>query len=108
MNPNEITGGCNLIVLERLRQVQEEGWSAEHDDQHGDGELVEAARAYCRAANGGYAGQYLRPNSGFAPADWPFERSSWKPGLDPIRNLVKAGALIAAEIDRLERAGGSG
>lgn len=34
---------------------------------------------------------------------WPFNRKEWKPSSDPIRNLVKAGALIAAEIDRLHR-----
>lgn len=35
------------------------------------------------------------------PHDWPFDPPSWKPGADRIRELVKAGALIAAEIDRL-------
>jgi hypothetical protein len=34
---------------------------------------------------------------------WPFEPASYKLSDDPIRNLTKAGALIAAEIDRLER-----
>jgi hypothetical protein len=34
---------------------------------------------------------------------WPWDPSWWKPSPDPIRNLVKAGALIAAEIDRLQR-----
>jgi hypothetical protein len=37
---------------------------------------------------------------------WPWEWSFWKPR-DPVRNLVIAGALIAAEIDRLQRKGGS-
>lgn len=32
---------------------------------------------------------------------WPFDAPSWKPSEDPIKNLVRAGALIAAEIDRL-------
>jgi hypothetical protein len=36
--------------------------------------------------------------------DWPWSKKWWKPSSDPIRNLVKAGALIAAEIDRLQRA----
>lgn len=36
-------------------------------------------------------------------ASWPFDASWWKPSNDPIRNLIKAGALIAAEIDRLQR-----
>jgi hypothetical protein len=33
---------------------------------------------------------------------WPWDESWWKPG-DRIRELAKAGALIAAEIDRLNR-----
>lgn len=37
------------------------------------------------------------------PDGWPFGQDWWKPSNDPIRNLVKAGALIAAEIDRLHR-----
>lgn len=36
-------------------------------------------------------------------AAWPWDENWWKPSLDPIRNLVKAGALLAAEIDRLQR-----
>ena len=39
------------------------------------------------------------------PADWwPWRNEDWKPSNDRVVNLVKAGALIAAEIDRLERA----
>ena len=37
------------------------------------------------------------------PDSWPWALGWWKPGTDPIRNLEKAGALIAAEIDRLLR-----
>jgi hypothetical protein len=36
------------------------------------------------------------------PANWPWEGEWWKPSTDPVRNLVKAGALIASEIDRLK------
>lgn len=39
------------------------------------------------------------------PSGWPFDPPSWKPG-DRVRELVKAGALIAAEIDRLIRTTG--
>jgi hypothetical protein len=35
------------------------------------------------------------------PIDWPWQPQDWKPGPDRIRELVKAGALVAAEIDRL-------
>ena len=36
------------------------------------------------------------------PDDWPWSDKWWKPK-DKIRDLVRAGALIAAEIDRLQR-----
>lgn len=36
-----------------------------------------------------------------ARTNWPWREESFKPSDDQIRNLTKAGALIAAEIDRL-------
>jgi len=64
--------------------------------------MVDAASSYAWAA----AKQVLR--EAFAqPFTWPWEASWWKPSDDPIRNLAKAGALIAAEIDRLQRKQGS-
>lgn len=94
--------GVELIASERSRQIGQEGWDASHDDRHIRGELLRAAL--------GYAARSLHllmgyPLSGLlAPVDWPWEFSWWKPSSDPIPNLVKAGALIAAEIDRLQRA----
>jgi hypothetical protein len=41
----------------------------------------------------------------FSPARWPWSQDWWKP-TNPRRDLVKAGALIAAEIERLDRATG--
>lgn len=79
--------GISQIAAERHRQQHEEGWTAEHDDQHTHGEL--AAAAAC----------YLAPERNL----WPFERRYYKPS-GRIYSLVKAGALIAAELDRLERA----
>lgn len=36
------------------------------------------------------------------PAEWPWDEMLWKPTPDDrIRELAKAGALIATEIDRL-------
>jgi hypothetical protein len=37
------------------------------------------------------------------PLAWPWAEKWWKPSEDQVRNLVKAGALIAAEIDRIQR-----
>jgi len=52
------------------------------------------------ALNGKLEGEFWKLSP---PAAWPWEWDQWKPSLDPIRNLEKAGALIAAEIDRLRR-----
>ena len=41
---------------------------------------------------------------GFYPDEWPWNITWWKPSTDPVRNLTKAGALIAAEIERIQRA----
>lgn len=83
--------GIKLIALERQRHRIEKGWTDEHDDTHVGGELVKAATSYIMA------------NSGcrrVSPTGWPWEIKSAD---TTIGNLVKAGALIAAEIDRLKR-----
>jgi len=80
--------GVRLILIERLRQIKTEGWSPEHDDQYTKFELLMAAEAYL---------------TGCAD-EWPWDPEWWKPTPgDRIKELVKAGALIAAEIDRLQR-----
>jgi len=95
--------GIQLIMEERERQISQEGWTPEHDDQHVHGELNRAAQRYAQLA----AVQVVNTAMpGMAPTGWPWESAWWKPSEDPRRNLVKAGALIAAEIDRLNRAVG--
>lgn len=87
--------GADLIAAERRRQIDEEGYAAYHDAAHETQELAVAAWCYL----GAYVGPLL-PDS--TPPDWPWDGTDWKPTLgDPVRRLVKAGALIAAEIDRL-------
>lgn len=92
--------GVELIRAERYRQQDKEGWTPEHDDQHINGELRDAAIAYAMVCNDEGAGECAAQD--IFPGDWG-EGGWWKPSDDPIRNLVKAGALIAAEIDRLQR-----
>lgn len=87
-------GAC-LIAAERARQMDAEGWTPEHDATHARGELADAAECYLHYRN--------RAGHPF-PADWPWASDWWKLSDDPVRNLVKAGALIAAEIDRLRAA----
>jgi hypothetical protein len=86
--------GAELIAAERQRQIDAEGWDAAHDDQHRRGELAAAARCYAE-----------QPISWDMPEEWPWDSDWWKPSHELTRNLVKAGALIAAEIDRLQRGG---
>lgn len=90
--------GVSLIAAERQRQMAVEGWTPEHDDEHKQEELLMAAYAYIAKAWSGPTVDMIVP-----PACWPWSRSWWKPSPDKTRNLVKAGALIAAEIDRLNR-----
>lgn len=93
-----VTGdGAAMIATERERQVAEEGWTPAHDDKHIRAELVAAAICYARTYTP-YPGSSVAGN-------WPWEQRWWKPG-SRIENLVKAGALIAAEIDRLKRRAG--
>ena len=89
--------GAELIEKERARQISDEGWTVEHDAEHVDGELLYAASCYLEAVI------FCSGERAHRITDWPWEESSWKPHDDPVRNLVKAGALIAAEIDRLTR-----
>lgn len=93
------TTGIDLIAVERKRQIEAEGWTAEHDDEHAPDALVHAARWY------EFVGRVPlgRRTSPSLPS-WPWETGWWKPSSDPIRNLVKAGALWQAEADRVERA----
>ena len=97
--------GAERIRYERWRQLVLKGFSFGYDDRHVDGELAMAALAY---VNAGLISQ-CRPNTSVVLSlpnnafGWPRGRSEWKPSDDPIENLVRAGALIAAEIDRLLR-----
>lgn len=104
--------GADLIAAERQRQIEVEGWTPEHDDDHDCGELNYAACAYLDWADAqakellddaDWREGVLR-NDEPVPHVWPWDASWFRPSDDLIRNLVKAGALIAAEIDRLQRA----
>lgn len=80
------------VLLERHRQIDVEGWTPEHDDEHDGGEMAWAAACYITATPEGFS-DYLQ---------WPWSAEWWKPR-DRRRNLVRAGALLLAEIERLDR-----
>ncbi|HCF3834982.1 TPA: hypothetical protein ACQQIX_007039, partial [Pseudomonas aeruginosa] len=92
------------VQAERRRQVEAEGWTPEHDDEHDSGEIACAAACYALppahpARIEGALGRYGRD-----PNIWPWTRDWWKPAPnDRRRELIKAGALVLAEIERLDR-----
>lgn len=114
--------GVEKIAAERERQVREEGWTPEHDDEHGWGQMALVAALFATPVK-------LYEQAHFANEvvyrdPWPWEQCWDKrfrcgerrvnPGNvvpDPatygdeeaVDLLAKAGALIAAEIDRRER-----
>ncbi|QEL64764.1 hypothetical protein OTERR_12880 [Oryzomicrobium terrae] len=89
----ELSAAAQDVLDERRRQIEDEGWPPEDDDRYIKRELSAAAECYVGAAS-------ARDE---CPAIWPWAREWWKPS-DYRRNLVKAGALILAEIERLDRA----
>lgn len=99
--------GLNDIAAERARQISKEGWSAAHDDTHTNGELATAAGVYALVAGSSDRHWIINGLSGndyiaAAMKLWPWDRSWFKPST-PRRDLIKAAALIVAEIDRLDR-----
>lgn len=81
--------GTELIAAERRRQIDVEGWTAEHDRKHSVLQLCASAAAYVMAEG---------PDAQM-PQGWPWGSQWWKPK-DRERNLVRAGALYLAAADR--------
>ncbi len=94
--------GTELIAEERIRQIDRKGWSADHDDEHEDGLLAQAGGCYAIKAAEKLGLSISKAYLNW-PSAWPFDKEYYRPE-EPIAQLVKAGALIAAEIDRLQRA----
>lgn len=81
---------ANAVLNERLRQIGAKGWTPEHDEEHSGRELSNAAACYA-------AGE---PLSGLWPNGWEFEAAG------RYRMLVKSGALVLAELERIDRSRG--
>jgi hypothetical protein len=109
--PGMVRGALDDITAERQRQISAEGWTIDHDDSHSEGEMACAAGIYALIAGSG-ATDYRNAYQGYSLNDylqaiidhyWPWDRKWFKP-TNRRRDLVKAGALIVAEIERLDRA----
>ena len=83
------------FLEEHVRQVDVEGYAPEHDDEHGDGSLAAAAACYAMHA-GGMPWELCEKY-------WPWEPHTFKPGT-PKRDMEKAGGLLVAEWQRVQRA----
>jgi len=111
--------GAELITKERQRQIEKEGWTAEHDDEYTDGSLALVAALYATPELLYKRIDFVNQVSFIDP--WPWD-AGWDKRPHPgngnvvrdnspfyvsrderIRQLEKAGALVAAEIDRLLR-----
>lgn len=88
------------IADERRRQITVEGWQPHHDDKYLEGELALAAASYAWYAGLSETQRSCCPQP--SPPFWPWALDAWKPG-SRRRELIKAAALIVAEIERQDR-----
>jgi len=84
------------VAAERRRQIEVEGWTPKHDDAHDASEMALAAAAYILFGKGSHNPQAT------APSMWPWAQSWWKPK-DRRRDLIRALALLTAEVERIDR-----
>lgn len=104
------------IARERERQMAVEGWTREHDDTHSRGEMAAAAASYAINHHAHLLPEFANPNHinacegptlhttmVHANAVWPWSNKWWKPK-NSRRDLIRAAALLVAELERLDRA----
>lgn len=88
------------VIAERRRQIKVEGWTPEHDDEHFNGEMATAAACYAIGQIITIKGSVARRTPDWSL--WPWNMKWWKPK-DRRRDLVRAAALLIAEIERIDR-----
>lgn len=106
-NGPEISRACADVLAEQRRQIEADGWTPERDDSHALGELGLAAALYALPYDARVGGEPLIEQAAHIHLDMALEIAcGWtiKPETDPRKRLVKAGALILAEIERFDRA----
>lgn len=94
----DLTDAASAVLGERQRQIEAEGWTPTHDDEHTSGEMAMAAACYATASLVPEGDEVERLHLLL----WPWSDEWWKPR-DQRHNLVRAAALLLAEIERLDR-----
>ena len=96
------TYGLDRIANARREQIQVHGHTAEHDREvHADGSIAKAASAYALAACGATISVQAYPWPNPPRSVWPYDPEDGDDLERRIQQLAAAGALCAAEIDRL-------
>ncbi len=92
------------IADERVRQIEEEEYDHSKDDRHTMGQLARGAASYAIAAGSNFVEDrhWAKELLMQAVRLWPWHRKTWK-STNPRDDLIKAGAMIVAEIERLDR-----
>lgn len=88
------------VQAERRRQITVEGFDTSKDDASG-GQIAQAAGCYALHA-GGIGTDWPGGIRNGSALFWPWNEEWWKPK-SARENLVRAGALVLAEIERLDR-----
>lgn len=94
------------VVAERQRQISAENYTPDQDDAYTQNELTRAAEGYIHTVVSRGWTYESNPNDYECeeiPPFWPWADEHWKPK-SPRRDLVRAAALIIAEIERIDRA----
>ncbi|EOC0047835.1 ead/Ea22-like family protein [Cronobacter sakazakii] len=102
------TAAARDVLAERQRQISAEGWTPQHDDEHDNNELAFAAACYAfhaAAASWDLEDTDVPYDSHPAPKNWPWD-TEWRKPKSARADLVRAAALIVAEIERIDRAAG--
>ena len=96
------------VGAERRRQVEVEGFDAKHDDATAPDKLALAAAVYAIPDHYRYLSceGFGTETGSIRKVLWPWDDAWFKPG-DRRRELVKAAALIIAEIEAIDRANAS-
>lgn len=94
------------VFNERQRQIETEGYSTAMDDSYKGNELVRASAGYVDHVVGrSWTYNKEMPEvyqNEEVPEFWPWDDSFWKPK-SPRNDLVRAAALLIAEIERIDR-----